>query len=149
MYSRNWLMSDGPWGLGRRIGSLQEDLDRAFGLRYGFGLREYPPVNMCVKGDDVIVEAEIPGMDGNDIEASVTGDALTIAGERKKKAEDEGAEACHRCERRFGKFSRVVDLPFRIQPNRVSAQYKNGVLRITLQRADEDRVKHVKIAAAE
>jgi HSP20 family protein len=103
----------------------------------------FPAVNVYAGRDGVAVVAELPGVEPGDLEVHARQDVLTIAGARRPAAED--ARAYHRRERRSGAFSRTVQLPFRVDPERVEAQLENGVLRLSLQRPEEDKPRRIAI----
>ena len=88
----------------------------------------------------MLVTAEIPGIDPEKLELNAQADKLVISGEVKGRDRTEG-EAYQRSERSSGKFNREITLPFRINPELVKASYQNGVLRISLERAEEDKPK--------
>jgi HSP20 family protein len=104
----------------------------------------YPPVNVWVGDDSAVVTAELPGVAENDIDLSVREDTLTIQG-RREPAVDPEKTAWHRRERAYGRFSRVVDLPFRIDPDKVQARFTNGVLEVEMHRPEADRPKRIQI----
>ncbi len=146
MNAMSLLLNERPWGLSNRIGQLQDEFNRACGMYLGRTAPVFPPVNLWLKDDEMLVEAEVPGVELKDIELAVTGDSLTISGERKKDGlKDE--DVYHRCERRAGAFSRAIELPFRVQQDKVSASCKNGVLRVILPRSEEDKPRKVKVIA--
>ena len=95
-----------------------------------------PPIDLSETADKIIIKAEIPGIDPKEIDISIQGDTLTIKGEKKEEKEEKGKNY-YRMERRYGSFSRSVDLPNSVNPNKVSAEYKNGVLEINLQKKEE------------
>ena len=107
----------------------------------------FPKVNVWKNKDAVLITAEVPGMDPNEIKLSAQADKLVISGEQKKRIRVEG-DAYQRSERSSGKFQRELTLPFRINPESVNASYKNGILRITLGRAEEDKPKKIMVKAA-
>jgi HSP20 family protein len=133
------------WDPFREIQGLERDVNRLF-----TGERTYgnPPVNVFVGDDDVIVTSEIPGVDPKGIDLSVTGDILTLKGERKPLDVKE-AEAWHRHERGYGNFTRTVRLPYTVDGTKVEAQYDKGVLRITLPRAEADKPRKINVRTAE
>ena len=88
-------------------------------------------MNIHTGDDDVIITAEIPGIDPADIDITVTGDTLTIKGTRKAQ-EVKQEETWHRRERGAGNFSRTVQLPYNVDGNKVQADYVKGVLKIVL-----------------
>ena len=103
-----------------------------------------PAVNISETAEAVIVEAEVPGMDSKDLEVSVTGDVLTLKGEKKEEKQEKG-QTWHRTEMSFGSFTRSFKLPAAIENDKVSADYKNGILNITLPKSAASRVQEVKI----
>lgn len=109
--------------------------------------RVYPPVNIWLGDDSVVVAAEMPGLSHEDIELTVQDDTLTIRGERPLAAEDNQV-AWHRRERATGSFARTVELPFRVDPDKVEARFSKGVLAVEMQRPDEDRPRRIAINAS-
>jgi HSP20 family protein len=97
--------------------------------------------------DSAALTAELPGVDPADIDISVKEDVVTITGQRKPPEADEQT-VWHRRERRYGRFSRVVQLPFRVDPDRVEARLQDGVLQIELHRPEADKPRRVQIKAA-
>ena len=91
--------------------------------------------------------AELPGVDPADIDISVKEDVVTITGERKAPATDDQT-VWHRRERAYGRFSRVIQLPFRVDRDRVEARLQDGVLQIELHRPEADKPRRVQIKAA-
>lgn len=82
------------------------------------------------------ITAELPGIDPGDVDVSVNGNMLTLKGEKKVEKEDKDSQGV-RSERMYGAFQRVVSLPVKVNPEKVEAHYKNGVLWISLKKADE------------
>ena len=109
-----------------------------------FNSPSYPAVNIWTQEDAQMISAEMPGVHPEDIEIDVTGDGLSISGVRKQ---DEVAKEAHyhRRERSYGSFSRTIQLPFMVDTNEVEASFTNGVLLITLPRAEADRPKKIAI----
>lgn len=106
-----------------------------------------PPVNLWLGDDSVVVTAEVPGVAPGDIDITVREDTLTIQGKRQPAAVD-GEVAWHRRERVFGEFARTVELPFRVDADRVDARFVNGVIQIELQRPEADKPKRIPIKAS-
>ena len=104
----------------------------------------FPVTNISETNDDIIVTAEIPGMEPKDIDISVTGDVLTVTGEKKQEKETKD-ESFHRIERSYGAFTRSFRLPTTVLTEKVAADYKSGVLRITLPKTPEAKRREVKI----
>lgn len=106
----------------------------------------YPAINIRMNEDEQIITAEMAGVHPTDIDIDVTGDAITICGERTMDAEIEDAYY-HRRERNYGTFSRTIQLPFMVDTNKVEASFKNGILQIRLPRAEADKPKKISISS--
>jgi len=91
-----------------------------------------------------LLTAELPGVDPNAIDISILGDTLTLSGVRKEEVLKEG-EVCHREERPTGEFQRTLELPVKVNPDKVEAAYAQGILRVTLSRAEETKPKQIKV----
>jgi HSP20 family protein len=104
----------------------------------------FPAVNLWLSEEGAVVTAELPGVDVKDLDISVVGETLSISGERKLEKLSENA-VCHRQERGFGKFTRVVDLPFAADSNKVQATLEKGILRILLPRVEQDRPRKISV----
>lgn len=92
----------------------------------------------------VVVKASLPGVKPEDIDISVVGDTLTIKGEVKEESETE--DGCYHCrERRTGAFERTVTLPSSIVPDKAEAKFENGILNLTLPKAEEVKPKSIKV----
>ncbi|HKW93204.1 MAG TPA: Hsp20/alpha crystallin family protein [Methylomirabilota bacterium] len=113
----------------------------------GMERRWIPAVDVYETKNEVVVSAELPGLREKDIRVSVTGDLLTIQGERQgnTEAEDGGH---YRRERWFGKFERTFSLPVPVETNQVKATYRDGVLTVKLPKVEEIKPKEIKIEAA-
>lgn len=104
-------------------------------------------LDLAETDDEIRVRAEVPGMNPGDLDVSLTGDVLTLSGQ--KLDEDEGKnEGRHYSERSFGVFKRAVKLPCAVDPDRVSAEHRNGVVTITLQKADTVKPKRIQVKSA-
>ena len=127
---------------------LHEEMNRLFG-RYGNGARglspgDYPPLNLWEDDDNLYVEAELPGFCLTDLEMYVTGgNQLSIKGERRQPEQENGT--WHRQERGFGSFSRLMELPGAVDSERVSAEFKNGVLTIALPKKEEAKPRRIEV----
>jgi len=111
------------------------------------GAAAFPALNVWEEGETLVVEAELPGLDLNDLEIFVTGqNQLTIKGERK--AAEAAKSAVHRQEREFGKFVRTVALPFPVDDAKVEARLENGVLTIRLPKHEAARPRKINIKTA-
>jgi HSP20 family protein len=107
----------------------------------------FPAINAWTNEDEEVVTAELPGVDPDAIDLSVTNDVLTISGESKTAQPDETVRY-HRRERMEAKFSRSIQLAFPVVSDRVTAAYENGVLTVTLPRAEEDKPRHISVKAS-
>ena len=128
---------------------MQEEMERlARGLAGGLGLERptvYPPVNISEDAEHVYVEAEVPGLAPTDLEIALEGDTLTIKGERRP-AESGGQVSYHRREVEYGRFSRAIDLPVRVDANGVTAKCADGVLTVVLPKAASARPRQITVA---
>jgi HSP20 family protein len=106
-----------------------------------------PLVDIHETKDAFLLMAELPGVKQEDVEVSVEGDTLTLKGERKREAEVK-EDQYHRIERSYGRFERSILLPSVVDPNRVKATYRDGVLEVQLPKKEEAKPKAVKIEAA-
>jgi len=128
---------------------LQREMSRLFDTGATgrvFSPPGYPAVNVWTNADGQLITAEMPGVGPDDITIDVTGDALSISGERKADDLPKGA-SYHRRERGQGSFSRTVQLPFMVDTAKVEANFRNGVLMINLPRAEVDKPRKVEIKA--
>lgn len=130
-----------PWQDLRRIRREVNDMLEGFQRRTGV---DFPAVNIWRKDDNLVATAEVPGVDPKDLDVTVRGDMLTIRGSRKPFELKEG-EAYHRQERGYGDFVRTVQLPHEVEPDKVSAAYRKGVLTLTLPRAEADKPKRIAV----
>ena len=107
----------------------------------------FPKLNAWTNSDGAVVTAELPGVDPNSIELSTYGSNLTIAGEIPVREKGEN-DVSHRGERSTGKFQRELALPFQVDSENVIAEYKHGILKVTLRRTEEDRPQKITVKAA-
>lgn len=138
----NEMWESDPFAEVRR---LQREMNRLF-TGFGAARESFPAVNIWSAPDRAVVKAEVPGVDPKDIEISVQHDLLTLQGERKEPALSDDA-VCHRAERGQGRFLRTVRLPFEVESGKVSAQAVNGILTVTLPRAEASKPKRIPIQA--
>lgn len=94
--------------------------------------------------NDLVVKAELPGIDPKDIDISLSEGVLTIKGEKKQEKEEK-EENYHIIERSYGAFTRSVRLPRDVQSEKINASYKNGILKVTLPKSEEAKKKEIKI----
>ena len=106
-----------------------------------------PSVDIFENDNEVVVKAELPGMNAKDIDVRLENNVLTLKGERRfeKEAKEENY---HRVEREYGTFTRSFALPTAVNGEKVTAEYKDGVLKIVLPKKEETKPKPIKIAAA-
>ena len=103
-----------------------------------------PKLDVYDDKDKVTIKAEVPGMKKEDIDVSIEGDTVTISGERKEEHEEKKGEV-FRSERYFGRFQRSVTLPHAVDAGKVQANYKDGVLTITLVKSEEAKPKQIEV----
>lgn len=105
---------------------------------------DFPAANMWIAPDNSVVTTEVPGIEPNNIDISVSGKTVTLRGARKTDELKEGG-AYHRRERRHGQFSRTVELPFNIEADKVHARFSKGILSIVLPRAEAEKPRKIEI----
>ncbi len=131
---------------------LRREMDRLLGavtseFETMAGANVFPPVVVSEDKDNFYVRAELPGVDPKDINISVVGKTLTIEGERKPPEVGEGARY-HRREREYVRFSRVIGLPADVEPSKVEAKAKDGVLTVVLPKAEAAKPKQITVKAS-
>lgn len=104
----------------------------------------WPHTNISETSDNYTVTVEIPGMEAKDLDIAVTGDVLTIKGEKHQEKEEK-SERWHRTERTWGAFNRSYRLPGTVVLDKVAADYKHGVVRITMPKTDDSKRREVKV----
>lgn len=107
---------------------------------------EFPPVNIRGTEDEVLVSAELAGVDPDKLELTVDGRVLTLAGERPTDMPQD-AGVVYRHERQTGSFMRTVRLPFDVDQNRIAARYEHGILHITLPRSEATKPRKIAISS--
>jgi HSP20 family protein len=130
----------------REMTRLQEEMNRLFTRTREPG-GNFPAVNLWASQESAVVTAELPGVEQGDLDISVVGDTLTIRGSRNPGESGDGINY-HRRERGYGRFVRALQLPFRVEPDEVSANLKGGTLSITLPRAQADRPRKIEVKSA-
>jgi HSP20 family protein len=133
-----------------RLANMREEMDRMFESPFGSFFRPLaslsrwtPAVDVYQDKDQFTVHAELPGLKKEEIEISLHGDTLTIAGERKLHG---SADQAFRTERFFGKFQRSLTLPAAVSAEHVKATYKDGILTVVLPKAEEAKPKQIEVA---
>jgi len=143
------------WDPFREVSQIQDRLNRVISDAYGRnGADEgfmstgawVPPVDIYANGNqELVLKAELPEMTLEDIDVGVDNGALTIKGE-KKLAPDVKDDQFHRIERKYGTFSRSFSLPQTVDPHKVSAEYREGVLTVRLPLREEAKPRQIKVA---
>ena len=135
------------WDPFRDLLSMQNRMNHALaspGDSYGHWA---PPVDIFERGDDLVIRAEVAGIDKDDIDIDVENNVLTIRGERKRESEfDE--ESAYRLERTFGSFLRSFSLPKTVDSTNIGASYSNGVLEVILPKAPEAKPRKIEITVS-
>ena len=142
-----------PWPALDRWSNLREELNSLFDMPFSSGLGRTgqlftgwsPALDLYESGDHLVAVVELPGMRKEDIDISLHDGTLTISGERKRDRNTNG-EAAQRTERYVGTFRRSISLPTRVDASKVSATYEDGILKVTLPKADEAKPKQIKVS---
>src|SRR5438045_8809572 len=136
----------------RDLRTLQEEVNRLFtgsiprafdeeGIARGAWS---PSVDIYENKDQIVLEAELPGMNREDFELTIENNVLTLRGERRFEKQDE-SDNFHRVERAYGSFTRSFTLPQTVSAENAAAEYKNGVLRVVLQKREEVKARRIEI----
>lgn len=148
-----------PWRPFSDLPRWERDMDRMMEEFFGRRFRPWSPerwfkteglevnapaVDLFEEKDDIVVKAEIPGMDKDNIEVNLSDHMLTIKGE-KKKSEEVKEENYYRSERSYGSFTRTLELPKEVHADKVKATFKNGVLEIRLPKTEQAKAKEIKV----
>jgi HSP20 family protein len=122
---------------------IDEVFERPFGVTFA---GQVPAIDMYQTDNEVVVKAALPGVKADDVQISVTGDVLTIKGEIKQEEEQKG-RSYHIREHRWGAFERSIILPTAVVADKARAEFENGILTITLPKAEEGRPKTITVKA--
>jgi HSP20 family protein len=141
-----------PWSVFDELESLHSDMNRLVsgggnGRLWRRARPAYPLMNVWSSAEGLVVDAELPGVDPKNVEITVQGDELVLRGTVNVQ-EPQNEECFCRRERPAGDFSRTLQLPFRANAAAVKAAYRNGVLRITIPRSEEEKPKKIAVEAA-
>jgi HSP20 family protein len=137
------------------LSTLRSDMDRLFDafVREPFGALDWsfgssgawsPAVDLAESDTEYTVRAELPGLDPDDLNVSVTENQLTLSGEKRETSEKK-EEGYYHSESRYGSFCRSIPLPGAIDSSQVDAEYKNGVLTVHLAKSPENTPKHIDV----
>jgi HSP20 family protein len=136
----------------RDLRSLQDEVNRLFStnLSRAFGDEGIargawmPNVDIYENKDQIVLEAELPGMNREDFDLSIENNIITLRGERRFEKKDDG-DNYHRVERAYGTFTRSFTLPQTVSAETANAEYKNGVLRVTLPKREEVKARRIEV----
>ena len=140
-----------PWKPFGQLSTLRGEMDNLWNQFFNrppfpeYATQEWlPTVDVAEAKDKLVVKADLPGVDKKDVKVSVSGDLLTIKGEKKK--EEEEKDEHHYCvERYYGSFQRVIPLPANVKSDKVKANFDKGVLKVTLPKVEEAKHKEIEI----
>ncbi|MCX7858159.1 MAG: Hsp20/alpha crystallin family protein [Deltaproteobacteria bacterium] len=140
-----------PWRPFKELERIRKEMDELWEsfferrpVRTGELSEWLPSIDFSETKNSYVVKAELPGIDPKNIDISLTENMLTIKGEKKQEKEEEG-ENYHFVERSYGSFTRSIKLPGQVQSDKISASYKNGVLKVVLPKTEEAKKKEIKI----
>lgn len=140
-----------PWRPFGELSPFRKEMDRLWNRFLGetsfaktFDEMWSPSVDISETKDDFVVKAELPGMEAKDLNVSISGDVLTIKGE-KKAEEEEKDEHYHRVERYSGSFQRVFQLPSGVKADKIEANFDKGVLKVILPKVEEAKKKKIEV----
>lgn len=135
------------------LDDLRTAVDQVFGNYMGRPGRMrlfrgvFPALNITENEDNLYLTAELPGIDPKEIDITATADSITLKGERKEPSASKEF-SYHQREREFGTFRRVIDLPTKIDTDKINASYKNGILTVVLPKTEEVKPKQIEIKAS-
>src|SRR5437764_11409903 len=145
MSGLNWQRHWDPFrDFQREVGRLFESMEPVQRWRVA---RVVPPINLYDAGETYILTAQLPGVGPEEVDLSITGETLTIRGDRKR-SDGVPEESYRRQERHFGRWTRTVTLPDRVDGAKVSASFANGVLTVTLPKSEASRPRHISVTTA-
>ncbi|MCU0239184.1 MAG: Hsp20/alpha crystallin family protein [Pyrinomonadaceae bacterium] len=138
------------------VKNLQDEMNRLFSLSFPrFENREEivrgawsPSVDIIEGKEEIAIEAELAGMNIEDVDVSIENNVITISGERKFEKKDE-SENYHRVERSYGTFTRSFTLPRNVVSDEAKAEFKNGILRVTLPKKEEAKARKIEIKSVD
>jgi HSP20 family protein len=139
------------WDPAREVDSLQSEMNRLFDTFFGGndtpGVRRWVPAMDLVETDDhLVLRADLPGLDQDDVSIEIKDGVLTVSGQRQAEREEK-AEGFHRVERAYGSFSRSLSMPQGVDPDKVAAEFDKGVLEVRIPKPEERKPHRVAIGA--
>ena len=141
-----------PWRPFEDFSTLRREMDRVLERFFGepSGVERpvgmwTPRTNVTETKDSLTITAELPGLEAKDVDVAISGDMLTIKGEKKQEKEEKD-EYHHVVERTYGAFSRMVRLPAPVAADKIKASFKNGVLTVTLPKTEEAKQKAIPVS---
>jgi HSP20 family protein len=139
------------WEPAREMMSLRDAMDRLFDDAFTrpLSIRDnwsVPAVDMYQTDDEIVVKAALPGIKSDEVQINITGEVLTLKGEVKQE-EEKKEKAWHIREQRYGSFERSVVLPTDVVADKAKAEFENGILTITLPKADEVKPRTITVKA--
>ena len=139
------------WEPAREMMTLREAMDHLFddAFTHPLTLRDgwsAPAIDMYQTDDEIVVKASLPGVKADEVQINITGDVLTLKGETKQ-VEEKKDKAWHMREQRWGAFERAIALPTEVVADKAKAEFENGILTITLPKAEEVKPKIINIKA--
>ena len=139
-----------PWKPFGEVSSLRKEMDNLWSHFLGetsfpgsVSQEWMPTVDVSETEDQLLIKAELPGLDAKDVSVSLSGDMLTIKG-KKEHEEEKKDEYFHRSERYYGSFQRTFRLPAKVKPEEVDATFKKGVLQIALRKTEESKKRKLR-----
>ncbi len=130
--------------LQREVGRLFESLEPLQTWRL---VRQYPPLNLYDTADRYVLTVQLPGMEPADLDLAITGETLTLRGERKRP-DGVSDESYRRQERPFVRWTRTITLPERVESEKVSAVFAKGILTVTIPKAEGAKPRQIPVASS-
>jgi HSP20 family protein len=141
------------WDPGRELDTLQTDINRVFDTFFGDRTAEdatrrwIPAMDLVETDDHLVLKADLPGLDEEDVNIEIKDGVLTVSGERRTEHED-SSNGYHRVERAYGRFSRSLSLPQGVDADQVQAEFDKGVLEVRIPKPAERKPHRVQIGAS-
>ena len=146
-----WRWKEGQSAPENALTEFRREIDDLFSQFFGkSGSISYfpggfnPPFDISETDQEILVKAELPGVDPKEIEVNISGSTLAIKGEKREEREEK-SENMHRVERSFGHFSRSITLPCEVKEDKIEASFKNGVLNLKLPKTESSKKRSIKI----